>query len=114
MVEKKNVNLRKCLRDGDVTREHVVSQMFWSLSVFPSISAAEIQLRNPSYFIWSTEKNKSGRQPMAKESQRQKRLASPVLALNQSKTACQVTAGEEAALSSMMTQLGARCRAAET
>jgi len=67
----------------------------------------------PTLF-WSTEKNKSGRQPMAKESQRQKTLASPALALNQSKTACQVTAGEEAALSSMMTQLGARCRAAET
>lgn len=38
---------------------------------------------------------------MAKEIQRQKRLASPVLSLNRTQTACQVTPGEVAALSSV-------------
>lgn len=55
-------------------------------------------LWNPSNFICS---KKSERQPTAKESQRQKGLASPALALNQTKTACQVTPGENAAPSSV-------------
>lgn len=45
-------------------------------------------------------KRKSERQPTAKESQRQKRLASPALALNQTKTACaRSRQGKDAALS---------------
>lgn len=69
-----------------------------SFSVFRSVTAAEMRLWNPSDLICS---KKSERQPAAKESQRQKRLTSPALALNQTTTACQVTPGEDAGLSSV-------------
>lgn len=94
-------------------RGHVVCHMLWSFSVFFSVDV-QLKRRYETRLILFRPK-KSERRPVAKESQRQKRLTSPALALNQNQNSVPGHArrGGCPVLGEGMWP-GACCRAAET